>query len=104
MSPGPTVTPNGLLRPRKTLTVNQAITIANPTNIVGSIAPPGHLMQFILTEDATGNHAVTWGTNYIFTSGYVQSGAGSASKVSVLMFMHDGNSRLIQVGSTNTWG
>lgn len=96
-------TPDGLKYPRKRINLNQNATINNTTNILEYNNQDGLRVTFMIREDATGNHTVTWGTQYVFQVAFVQSGAGSANKTTLVEFEHDGKGKLHQIGSTNVW-
>lgn len=79
---------------------------ANPTFVnpvwAGYPGAGSITIKLILTEDATGNHTYAFGTKFLFASAFVQPGAGSANKRTLLTFTFDGGN-WIQVGSTNVW-
>jgi hypothetical protein len=67
-------------------TLTGDITIATPTNPAA-----GMYLTFILTQDATGKHAVTWSTAYKLATFNVAQGANA---VSVYTFIYNGTNWL----------
>ena len=59
-----TVTPVLVNRNVQTLTVDEAITLANPATI-----PPGGMAVIYATQDASGGHGITWGSAYRICNG-----------------------------------
>ncbi|MHB8710542.1 MAG: hypothetical protein ACYC6X_03275 [Minisyncoccota bacterium] len=79
--------------------ISGALTIANPPDII-----PGKIVTFILKENATAGHAVTWGNVYKFSSSFVQSVATTdALKTTTVSFVGNNNGELIQISPANSW-
>lgn len=68
---------------RLTLTAS-GWTIANPSN-----PSDGQVINFVLTQDATGGRTVTWAAGYSFGSAGAPSLASAASAVTVVGFKYD---------------
>ena len=75
LTPGATVTPDFSLGIIFTLAAGQNFTLANPTNVVA-----GTSYLIIITQDATGGRVITWGANFKFGTGAIQTLSTAASK------------------------
>lgn len=98
-----TIAVDMLRPPNKFLTVDQNMTISNPSPAtVGN--PFGQKIALLLRKDATANlYTITWGANYVFPAGaFVQPGAAASTRT-VVEFAWDGTSRWICTSGVNSW-
>ena len=67
------------------ITLDQAVAVANPTNMS---AGGTYVMQ--VTQDGTGGHAMSWGTAYKWADGLAPTITTQANAVDLLVFYSDG--------------
>lgn len=76
---GATVTPDFSQSNVFTLTATGNFTLANPTNVVA-----GTTYLIIITQDATGGRTITWGSNFKFGTGAIQTLSAGANKRDII--------------------
>jgi hypothetical protein len=76
---GATVTPDFSLSNVFTLTATGNFTLANPTNVTA-----GTTYLIIITQDATGGRAITWGSNFKFGASSVTALSTGANKRDII--------------------
>ena len=77
-----------------TLEVTEATTIANPTNAVA-----GQAGSIFINQNATGNYAVSWGTNWKFAGGSPPTITVTANAISRVDYIVRGASEIHAVAS-----
>lgn len=74
-----TITPDFSLSNIFSLTATGNFTLANPTNVV-----PGTTYLIIVTQDATGGRAITWGSAFKFSTGVITKLTPTAGKRDII--------------------
>ena len=67
------------------ITLNQNVTIANPTN-----QQAGGTYVMLVKQDATGGRTLSWGTDYLFVNGLTPTVSTAANAVDLFVFYSDG--------------
>jgi len=81
LTDGTTITPNFALANNFSLTLGGNRTLANPTNLVA-----GQSGVIVITQDATGNRTLAYGSNWDFSGGTAPTLTTTASAVDVLVY------------------
>ena len=81
LTDGATITPNFALANNFSLTLGGNRTLANPTNLVA-----GQSGVIVITQDATGNRTLAYGSNWDFAGGTAPTLTTAASAVDVLVY------------------
>lgn len=86
LTDAPTITPDAANGSVFNLTLGENRTLANPGHLVN-----GQIYTFRITQDATGGHSLTWGSNYIFGGlAYNSQFNTGANQLNVYTFISDG--------------
>ena len=96
LTSGATVTPDFAASNNYTLTLDQNLTIANPTNLTA-----GQSGSIFLVQDGTGSRTLTLGSSYDFAGGTAPTLTTTASAVDVIAYYCESTSRITATAILN---
>jgi len=96
LTSGATVTPDFADSNNYTLTLDQSLTIANPTNLTA-----GQSGSIFLVQDGTGNHTAAWGSYWDFAGGTVPTLTTTAAAVDRIDYVVRSSTSIHAVATLN---